>query len=253
MLLSEARPRPYRQPESERRFNQEETDKQSFDELRDRAEWTKNYGKDFINRYKHAFNNGDTVAKNPRSAIRSRCRNVIRDLFVPYYKQHARELVQDPDIHVVLSNAYHDSVHVGLAVDTQVDIHRPLEKDVWQNVGEFTVRGHAGNSIVNIEKDSYTGRDVSDALFSIASSDAGQQYEKVLKSLETYARDSGYAIDEFDHEKDYIQEDPEVRKLLDMMSIEVDKQIKPIIADVSKKLMNLKVLVSQRISDFYKM
>lgn len=41
MLLSEARPRPYRQPESERRFNQEETDKKAFDELRDHAVWTK--------------------------------------------------------------------------------------------------------------------------------------------------------------------------------------------------------------------
>ena len=117
MLLSEARPRPYRQPESERRFNQEETDKKAFDELRDHAVWTKNYGQDFINRYKHAFNNGK---------------------------------------------------------------------------------------------------------------------------------------DGFEYERDYIQDDPEVRKLLDMMCVEVDKQIKPIIADVSKKLMNLKVLVSQRISDFYK-
>lgn len=252
MLLSEARPRPYRQPESERRFNQEETDKQSFDTLKDRAVWTKNYGKDFINRYKHAFNNGDAVARNPRSAIRSYCRNVIRDMFVPYYTQHADKLVKDPDIHVVLSNAYHDSVHAGLTVDARVNTHRPLEKDVWQNVGEFTIRGHAGAPVVTIEKDSYTGRDVSDALFSIVSSDAGQQYEKVLKDLETYAYDSGYGIDGFDHEKDYIQEDPEVRKLLDMMCVEVDKQIKPIIADVSKKLMNLKVLVSQHISDFYK-
>lgn len=253
MLLSEARPRPYRQPESERKFNQEETDKQSFATLRDRAEWTKNYGQDFINRYKHAFNNSDAVAKNPRSAIRSRCRNVIRDMFATYYEQHANKLVQDPDIHVVLSNAYHDSVHVGLTVDARVNTHRPLEQNVFQNVGEFTVRGHAGESVVLIEKDSYTGRDVSDALFSISRTDAGQQYEKVLKDLETYAYDSGYAIDGFDQEKDYIQEDPEVRKLLEMISVEVDKQIKPIIADVSKKLMNLKVLVSQRISDFYKM
>lgn len=152
MLLSEARPRPYRQPESERRFNQEETDKKAFDELRDHAVWTKNYGQDFINRYKHAFNNGDAVAKNPRSTIRSYCRNVIRDLFVPYYVQHADKLVQNPDIHVVLSNAYHDSVHAGLTVDAQVNTHRPLEKDVWQNVGEFTVRGHAGETVVTIEK-----------------------------------------------------------------------------------------------------
>lgn len=251
MLLSEARPRPYRQPESERRFNQEETDKQSFDTLRDRAEWTNNYGKDFINRYKHAFNNGDAVARNPRSAIRSYCRNVIRDMFVPYYTQHADKLVKDPDIHVVLSNAYHDSVHVGLTVDARVNTHRPLEKDILQNVGEFTIRGHAGAPVVIIEKDSYTGRDVSDALFSIASSDAGQQYEKVLKDLEIFAYDDN-GKDGFEDEQDYIQDDPEVRKLLEMMCVEVDKQIKPIIADVSKKLMNLKVLVSQRISDFYK-
>lgn len=253
MLLSEARPRPYRQPESERKFNQEETDKQSFATLRDRAEWTKNYGQDFINRYKHAFNNSDAVAKNPRSAIRSRCRNVIRDMFATYYEQHTDKLVQDPAIRVITSYAYHDSVHVGVTVDAQVDIHRPLAQKIWQNVGEFTIRGYAGESVVKIEKDPYTGRDVSDALFSITRTDAGQQYEKVLKDLETYAYDSGYAIDGFDQEKDYIQEDPEVRKLLEMISVEVDKQIKPIIADVSKKLMNLKVLVSQRISDFYKM
>lgn len=251
MLLSEARPRPYRQPESERRFNQEETDKKAFDELRDHAVWTKNYGQDFINRYKHAFNNGDAVARNPRSTIRSYCRNVIRDMFVPYYTQHADKLVKDPDIHVVLSNAYHDSVHAGLTVDAQVNTHRPLEKDVWQNVGEFTVRGHAGAPVVTIEKDPYTGRDVSDALFSIMRSDVGPQYEKVLKSLEIFAYDDN-GKDGFEYERDYIQDDPEVRKLLDMMCAEVDKQIKPIIADVSKKLMNLKVLVSQRISDFYK-
>lgn len=247
MLLSEARHRPYRQPKSERNFNQEETDKQSFDTLRDRAIWTKNYGQDFINRYKHAFDNSDAVTRNPRSTIRSYCRNIIRDMFVPYYEQHADKLVKDPDIHVVLSNAYHDSVHVGVAVNAEVDVHRPLEKDVWQNVGEFTVRGHADAHIVIIEKDSYTGSDVSDALFSVMSSDAGQQYEKVLKDLETYAYEDG-----FEYEKDYIQDDPEVRKLLDMMCVEVDKKIKPIIADVSKKLMNLKVLVSQNISVFYK-
>lgn len=251
MLLSETRPRPYRQPESERRFNQEETGKQSFDTLKDRAVWTKNYGKDFINRYKHAFNNGDAVARNPRSAIRSYCRNVIRDMFVPYYEQHSKQLVKDPDIHVVLSNAYHDSVHAGLTVDARVNTHRPLEKDVWQNVGEFIVRGHAGETVVTIEKDHYTGREVSDALYSIVSSDAGQQYEKVLKDLEIFAYDDN-GKDGFEYERDYIQDDPEVRKLLDMMCAEVDKQIKPIIADVSKKLMNLRVLVSQRISDFYK-
>ena len=251
MLLSEARPRPYRQHKSERGFNQEETDKQSFDTLRDRAEWTKNYGKDFINRYKHAFNNGDAVARNPRSAIRSYCRNVIRDMFVPYYKQHSYQLVKDPDMYVSQSYAYHDSVHVGVAVNADVDIHRPLEKDVWQNVGEFTIRGRAGESIVSIEKDPYTGRDVSDALFSIASSDAGQQYEKVLKSLEIFAYDDN-GKDGFEYERDYIQDDPEVRKLLEMMCVEVDKKIMPIIADVSKKLANLRVLVSQNIGAFYK-
>lgn len=82
-------------------------------------------------------------------------------------------------------------------------------------------------------------------------SDVGPQYEKVLKSLEIFACDVN-GKDGFEYERDYIQDDPEVRKLLDMMCAEVDKQIKPIIADVSKKLMNLKVLVSQRISDFYK-
>lgn len=251
MLLSEARPRPYRQHKSERGFNQEETDKKAFDELRDHAVWTKNYGQDFINRYKHDFNNGDAVARNPRSTIRSYCRNLIRDMFITYYTQHADKLVKDPDIRIVLSNAYHDSVHVGVTVDAEVDIHRPLEKDVWQNVGEFTVRGYAGESVVLIEKDSYTGRDVSDALFGTVSTDVGPQYEKVLKSLEFFAYD-GNGKDGFEYERDYIQEDPEVRKLLDMMCVEVDKKIKPIIADVSKKLINLRVLVSQRISDFYK-
>ena len=251
MLLSEARPRPYRQPESERRFNQEETDKKAFDELRDHAVWTKNYGRDFISKYKYAFNNWDATARNPRSTIRSYCRNVIRDKFISYYTQHSYQLVQDPDIHVVPSNAYHDSVHVGVAVNTQVDIHRPLEKDVWQDVGEFTVRGRAGESVVIIEKDPYIGREVSDALFSIASSEAGPQYEKVLKSLEVFAYDDN-GRDGFDYERDYIAEDPEVRKLLDMMCVEVDKKVKPIIADVSKKLANLRLLVSQRISDFYK-
>lgn len=252
MLLSEARPRPYRQPKEERRFNQAEIDQQSFDTLKDRATWNINYGHDFINRYKHAFNNSDAIARNPATTIRSYCRHVIRDMFVTYYIEHARELVQDHDIHVILRDAYHDSVHVGLDVDTRVDVHRPLEKDVWQNVGEFTVRGRAGDSVVIIKKDSYTGRDVSDALYSIASSDAGQQYEKVLKNLEIYAYDGGNDKDGFEDERIYISEDPEVRKLLEMMSAEVDKQIKPIIADVSKKLMNLRVYISQHISDFYK-
>ena len=251
MLLSEARPRPYRQPGNERRFNQEETDKKAFDELRDHAVWTKNYGQDFINKYKHAFDKGDAVARNPRTTIRSYSRNIIRDLFIPYYKMHSYQLIKDPDMYISQTYAYHDSVHVGVAVNAEVDVHRPLEKDVWQNVGEFTVRGRAGDSIVIIEKDSYSGREISDALFSIASSDAGQQYEKVLKSLEMFAYDDN-GRDGFDYEKDYIADDPEVRKLLDMMCVEVDKKIKPIIADVSKKLANLKVHVSKRISDFYK-
>lgn len=253
MLLSEARPRPYRQPESERKFNQEETDKQSFATLRDRAEWTKNYGQDFINRYKHAFNNGDAVARNPRTTVRSYCRNLIRNMFTTYYEQRARELVKDPAIRVTISYTYHDSVHVGVSVDAQVDIHRPLAQKVWQTVGEFTVRGYAGESVVKIEKDPCTGRDVSDALFSIMRTDAGQQYEKVLKNLESFAYDDGSGKDGFEYERDYIQEDPEVRKLLEMISVEVDKQIKPIIADISKKLMNLKVHISQHISEFYKM
>lgn len=251
MLLSEARPRPYRQPESERKFNQEETDKKAFDDLKDHAKWTKNYGQDFINRYRDNFNNGAAVARNPRSTIRAYCKNLIRNMFIPYYEQHSQQLVKDPDIHVILSNAYHDSVHVGLTVDARVNTHRPLEKDVWQNVGEFTVRGHRGAPVVTIEKDSYTGRDVSDALFGTVSNDVGPQYEKVLKSLEIFAYDDN-GKDGFEYERDYIQDDPEVRKLLDMMCVEVDKKIKPIIADVSKKLMNLRVLVSQRINDFYK-
>lgn len=252
MLLSEARPRPYRQPESERGFNQEETDKKFFDELRDRAVWHKNYGQDFINRYKHDFNDGDAVARNPRPTIKSRCRNVIKNMFVTYYKQHARELIKDPAISISISNAYHDSVHVGVTVDAQVDIHRPLEQNVFQNVNEFTVRGKAGDSVVKIEKDHFSGRDVSDALFSIMRTDAGTQYEKVMKKLEIYAYDGGSERDGFDDEWRDIQEDPDVRKLLDMICVEVDKQIKPIIADVSKKLMNLKVHISQNISGFYK-
>lgn len=251
MLLSEARPRPYRQHKSERRFNQEETDKQAFDALRDRAVWTKNYGQDFINKYKHAFDKGDAVARNPRSTIRSYSRNIIRDMFIPYYKMHSYQLIKDPDMYISQTYAYHDSVHVGVAVNAEVDIHRPLEKDVWQNVGEFTVRGRAGDSVVSIEKDPYTGREVSDALFSIMRSDAGPQYEKVLKSLEIFAYDDVCGSG-FEYERDYIQNDPEVRKLLDMMCVEVDKQVEPIIADVSKKLANLRVHVSKRISDFYK-
>lgn len=252
MLLSEARPRPYRQPESERRFNQEETDKQYFDELRDHAVWHKNYGRDFINKYKYAFDNSDTVARNPHTTVRSRCRNLIRDLFVEYYEQRASKLVQDHAIRVSLSNAYHDSVHVGVTVDACVNIHRPLEKDIWQNVDVFTVRGDAGSTIVSIEKDPYTGREVSDALFSIMRSEAGPQYEKVLKSLEIFAYDGGNGKDGFEDEQEYIAEDPEMRKLLELMSVEVDKQVKPIIADVSKKLMKVKVYVSQHIRELYK-
>ena len=148
MLLSEARPRPYRQPSNERGFDQEETDKEYFDRLRDHAVWHKNYGRDFINKYKYAFDNSDTVARNPRTTVRSRCRNLIRDMFVEYYEQHAREIVQDPAIRISLSNAYHDSVHVGVTVVALVDVHRPLEKDIWQNVDVFTVRGDAGSSVI---------------------------------------------------------------------------------------------------------
>lgn len=252
MLLSEARPRPYRQPSNERGFDQEETDKEYFDRLRDHAVWHKNYGRDFINQYKYAFDNSATVARNPRTTVRSRCRNLIRDMFVEYYEQHAREIVQDPAIRISLSNAYHDSVHVGVTVVALVDVHRPLEKDIWQNVDVFTVRGDAGSSVISIEKDPYTGREVSDALFSIMRSDAGPQYEKVLKNLEIFAYDGGNGKDGFEDEQEYIAEDPEMRKLLELMSVEVDKQVKPIIADVSKKLMNVKVYVSQHTRELYK-
>jgi len=251
MLLSEARPRQYRQPESERKFNQEEIDKEYFDRLKDHAEWNKNYGPYFIGRYRDNFNNSAAVARNPHTTIRSYCRHLIRDMFVPYYEQHASKLVKDPDIHVILSNAYYDSVHVGVTVNTTVDVHRPLEKDIWQDVGEFTVRGYAGDSTITIEKGAYSGSDVIDALFSITQSDAGPQYEKVLKDLMFFAYDDN-GKDGFEYERDNIQEDPEVHKLLELMSIEVDKKIKPIIADVSKKLMSLKVYVSQHTRELYK-
>lgn len=252
MLLSEARPRQYRQPESERKFNQKETDDKYFSELRDHAIWNKHHGKNFINAHWTDFKDSDAVARNPRSTIKAYCKNVIRDMFIPYYKQHSRQLIQDHDISVHPYKTYHDSVNVGVDVDAQVDIHRLLEKDVWQNVDVFTVRGDAGSSLLSIEKDPYTGREVSDALFSIMKSDAGPQYEKVLKSLEIFAYDGGNGKDGFEDEQEYIHEDPEVRKLLEMLSVEVDKQVKPIIADVSKKLMKLKVYVSQHIRELYK-
>lgn len=254
MLLSEARPRPYRQPESERKFNQKEIDDKYFDELKDHAIWNKHHGKNFINAHCTDFKDSDAVARNPRSTIRAYCKNVIRDMFIPYYKQHVYELIQDHDISVQPYETYHDSVNVGVVVNTQVDIHRPLEQQVFQIVGEFVVSGNEGSSIVSIEKDAVSGRDVSDALFNIIMcTDVGQQYEKILNRLEFFAYDGGKeGKDGFEYEKDYLVEDPEVRKLLELISVEIDKKIMPIIADVSKKLMSLKVQVSKHISEFYK-
>jgi len=254
MLLSEARPRPYRQPKEQRGYNQEEVDKQYFDDLKTRAEWNAVHGKEFVDHYQYSFDHPEVIAKNPARTVRAALMNVIRDGFNDYYSAHATSMTKDEAMRVCVSDSYYDSVHVGISIEDEVDIHRPIEERFWTNVGEFSVRGAPGETIVYISKDPYTGKDISDALFSVMSSDAGPQYQKVLKMMQIYAyTDSEDAtVNGFTNERQWILEDPETVKLFELMSAELDKKVIPLIEDTRKKLQSLRVYVSQHVKDLYK-
>ena len=249
MLLSEARPRPYRQPEYERGFNQEEVDKEYFDKLRAHAEWNKNYGADFFQQYRSSFNDKIT-GKNPHLMINAKIGNIIREGIKEHYTQHVRNLLNTCPIDIHLYDAYHDSFHIEFTTDTSLNVGRPLKQDINTQVVPFTVRGSVGDTHVRIMKDAFIGNSVSDALFDIRSSSAGPLYDKVLKSMSDYAYDDD-GTDGFDDAYTYIFDDPDYEQLLNEVDKVLDAKVLPIVKSLMKKLSNLKLDISKHLQNYY--
>lgn len=250
MLLSEARPRPYRQPDYERRFNQEETDKEYFDKLRAHAEWNKKHGEEFFQRYKHSFSDKVT-GKNPRLMINARIGNIIRDGIKEHYTQHIRDLLNVCPVSVHLYDAYHDSFHIEFAVNVMLNVGRPLEQDINTEVTPFKVSGDAGNTHVKIEKDTFTGKSVNDALFDIRSSAAGPLYNKVLNNMSEYAWDDN-GDDGLGDDNEFLFDDPEYTRLLNEVDKVLDAKVLPIVKSLIKQLNTLKLDISKHLQNYYK-
>lgn len=288
MLLSEARPRPYRQSEFDRRaykdYQQQADTLPSkdfgIDALRKHAEWHQKYGKSIVN---DIDNGGWSVTtdsreahqKNPMHSVDMHANNKMMHYFMEYYngiswKEYRlyRDYTNKPlggHVNVMLISSYHDSFDVIFSAKTQfyvnkaIDIDQQLE-DGWRVYSESA--DHGRTKII-IELDNYNRYEMHDCRHTLfdSSPEASKKFYDLLKLYTDtneydyiYKEDDGKELDLFTHELDSLgdKENTDARDTFEVMKQALNKIIAPTVNKIERKLQNLKLHVSQNLSAYAK-
>ena len=284
MLLSEARPRPYRPSEHDRQRNKyidqlaAETPSKDLgiDALRKRAEWHNKYGKDIVASIDRSVWSTEQEAKdrhqkNPRYSVNMHACNKIIHHFIEYYNgfswkdyHYSTKRTLGGDVNVILTSSYHDSFNVEFSVERSFIVNKPVEID--QRVdNEWRVSSKLlddGRTEITIELGSYNRYQDSDMLHALLENPEAKAAYDYLYKMYTSTDEYDYVGktndgEEYDAYTEGLDElgykgNDDARAKFAVMERALNEIIKPTVDKIEQKYKALKLHVSQHLGEYTK-